>query len=366
MTRHLISSQSVIAMFYLLSVKPFLTEIISPEVMENEVKGTVSQENISWRQELEYQQSQAESVQEKVVELRVSIQSSETDAKKELNLLWCRLKATATLLAYLKTNARLMLVPNLSFISSGIKYQEGIGLIDKHGIPLSDWSKDVDLSSFETSDEEALFRVFGSIYENDRAYVGKISKSVQMVSDAMEALIKRVILAETEATSEKQKVSLGQEEIARKTLQIENMSAEIEGMFKFAMDANVVLNKMRQKVKELIEETCRQRQLAAENEQELCRVKQDFESLRSYVRSLISVRETLLASRKQFQTMEKLFDRLMDRSVHLENEKAQKEAEVQKLMQDNVTLRAMLDEKEANLLAMNEQCKFMALNGSGI
>jgi len=38
-------------------------------------------------------------------------------------------------------------------------------------------------------------------------------------------------------------------------------------------------------------------------------VKQDFESLRTYVSTLVSVRETLLSSEKQFETMEKLFDR---------------------------------------------------------
>jgi hypothetical protein len=45
----------------------------------------------------------------------------------------------------------------------------------------------------------------------------------------------------------------------------------------------------------------------------------------------------------------------------LESERAQKTAEVQKVMEENVRLRAMLD-KEAQLQAMSEQCKFMALN----
>jgi len=56
----------------------------------------------------------------------------------------------------------------------------------------------------------------------------------------------------------------------------------------------------------------------------------------------------------------------MEKTAHLESEKVQKETEVQKLMEENVSLRAMLDEKEAQLLAMNEQCKFMALNSSDI
>lgn len=65
---------------------------------------------------------------------------------------------------------------------------------------------------------------------------------------------------------------------------------------------------MRQKVEDMVQETTRQRQRAAENEQELYRVKQEFDSLRSYVSSL-SVRETLISSEKQFQKMEKLFER---------------------------------------------------------
>lgn len=44
----------------------------------------------------------------------------------------------------------------------------------------------------------------------------------------------------------------------------------------------------------------------------------------------------------------------------------QKETEVQKLMEENVRLSALLDKKEAQLLGMNEQCKLMALNASNI
>jgi len=54
--------------------------------------------------------------------------------------------------------------------------------------------------------------------------------------------------------------------------------------------------------------------------------------------------------------------RLVGKTNQLETEKAQKEAEVQKVMEENVRLRAMLDKKEAQLQAMSEQCKFMALN----
>ena len=102
---------------------------------------------------------------------------------------------------------------------------------------------------------------------------------------------------------------MGLEEIRRKTLQVETMSAKVEEMEKFAVGTNGMLNEMRQRVEDMVLETTRQRQRAAENEQELSRVKQDFESLRTYVSTLVSVRETLLSSEKQFETMEKLFDR---------------------------------------------------------
>lgn len=68
---------------------------------------------------------------------------------------------------------------------------------------------------------------------------------------------------------------------------------------------------MRSRVEEMVLETSRQRQRAAENEAELSRVKQDFESLRSYVSTLISARESILSSEKQLQTAEKLFDRFL-------------------------------------------------------
>ena len=58
--------------------------------------------------------------------------------------------------------------------------------------------------------------------------------------------------------------------------------------------------------------------------------------------------------------------RLVAKTTQLEGEKTQKEAEVQRLMEENVRLHALLDKKEAQLLAMNEQCKMMALNASNL
>lgn len=276
------------------------------------LKSQIGQTHEMWKQEMERRQSQVDVLQAKIVEVKASIEGSEEDSKKELEVLWRRVKTTATLLTYLKSKARLMAVPHLAHTSCGIKQLEGVGLVDKNGMPLSSWSRNVDLSSFDSTDEEAWIGIsnqHGSLDEQDVAYVGEILKSVQMVTDVMEVLVKRVILAESETAVEKEKVTLGQEEIKKKSVQIENMSLKLEEMEQFALGTNNVLNEMRQRVENLVEETSRQRQRAAENEQELCRVKRDFESLKSYVSSLITVRETLLSSEKQFQTIERLFER---------------------------------------------------------
>lgn len=276
------------------------------------LKSELSQSHEMWKQGMERNQSQVDVLQAKVMEMKACIQGSEEDAKKELEVLWRRVKTTATMLTYLKSKARIMAVPHLAHTSCGIKQLEGVGLVDKNGIPISGWSRNVDLSSFDGPDEESwmgIKRQHGSLDEQDAAYIGEILKSVQMVADVMEALVKRVLLAESETSMEKEKVTLGQEEIKRKSTQLENMSMKLEEMERFALGTNSILNEMRQRVEDLVEETTRQRQRAAENEQELSRVKRDFESLKSYVSSLISVRETLLSSEKQFQTIERLFER---------------------------------------------------------
>ncbi|KAG8383741.1 hypothetical protein BUALT_Bualt04G0045400 [Buddleja alternifolia] len=330
----------------------------------------LNQTQASWKQEMERSQSQVDVLQEKLTVVKACIQESEVDAKKELNVLWRRVKTSATLLTYLKSKARIMAVPHLAHTSCGIKRLDGVGLVDKNGVPLSGWSRNVDVSSFDSDDEETWTELSssqeGSLEEQDGVYISALLKSVQMVTDVMESLVKRVIMAESETAIEKEKVTVGEEEIKKKAVQIESMSVKLEEMEQFAIGTNSILNEMRQRVEDLVEETSRQRQRASENEQELFRVKGDFESLKSYVSTLISVRETLLSSEKQFQTIEKHFERLVAKTLQLENEKMQKEGEVQKLMEENVRLSTLLDKKEAQLLAMSEQCKVMALNASNI
>lgn len=276
--------------------------------------------------------------------------------KTEIDVLWQRIRTATTLMTNLKVKARVLTIPRLENIVRGVKQQDGNGLVE--------FSKDVYLPAFDKADHEAWVKLSHSVHDQDEDYMTELLSCVQTVTDVMETLVKRVILAESETAMEKRRVTVGEEEIKKKTLQIKDMSLKLEEMERFAVGTNCVLNEMRQRVEELVEETHQQRQRAAENEEELCRVKRDFESLKSYVSSLISVRETLLSSEKQFQTIERLFERLVEKTGQLESEKMQKETEVRKLMEENVSLTALLDKKEAQLRALNEQCKVMALRAS--
>ncbi|PON99477.1 polyamine-modulated factor 1-binding protein [Trema orientale] len=339
------------------------------DVGSSTLRSQVCQTPEMWKQELEQHESQMDMLQSKLMEVKEYMKESEVESKKELDVLWRRVKTTTTLLTYLKYKARIMAVPHLAQKYCGIEQLEGVGLVDKDGTPLSGWSKSIDLPSFDGPDEETrteIGELNGSLDEHDEAYIGDMLKSVKMVSKVMELLVKRVLLAESETAIEKEKVTSSQEEIKEKSVQIEKMSTKLEEMELFALGTNSILNEMRQSIDDLVEETSRQRQRAAENEQELCRVKREFESLKSYVSTVITVRETILSSEKQFQTIERLFERLVVKTTQLEGEKMQKEAEVQKLMEENVRLTALLNKKEAQLLAMNEQCKVMALNASNI
>lgn len=325
------------------------------------LKAELTEADINWKQEMEKSQCQVDALQANLLEVKdCIIHNSEEDGKMELDVLWRRLKTAATLITHLRVKASVLAFPHLAHTICGIKQLDGTGFVDKNGVPLSAWSRDVDLPPFDDSDEEAWIKL--SSEQGSRAYIIELLRCVETVTDVMEGLVKRVIIAESETAIEKKKVIVGEEEIRKKALEIENMSVKLEEMEQFATGTNCILNEMRQRVEDLVEETSQQRQRAAENELELCRVKRDFESLKSYVSSLISVRETLLSSEKQFQTIERLFERLVEKTSQLESEKLQKEAEVRKLMEENVRLTALLDKKEAQLLAMNEQCKVMALS----
>ncbi|KAL6572639.1 hypothetical protein OROMI_013597 [Orobanche minor] len=333
------------------------------------LKLQLNQTLVNWQRDMDRSHSQVDALQEKLKEVKACVEGSEENSKKELDVLWRRVKTSATLLTYLKSKAQIMAVPDLAHTSCGIKHLDGVGLVDKNGVPLSSWMASVEISSLDSGEEDTWSALGGQddlLDEHDGVYTSGLLKSVQMVTDVMETLVKRVIIAESETAIQREMVTVGHEEIKKKVVQIENMSIKLEEMKEFATGTNCILNEMRQRVEDLVDETSRQRQRAAENEHELSRVKRDFESLKAYVSTLISVRETLVSSEKQFQTIERHFERLVAKTSQLESDKVQKEGEVQKLMEENVRLSALLDKKEAQLVAMNEQCKVMALNSSNI
>ncbi|PIA57257.1 hypothetical protein AQUCO_00600178v1 [Aquilegia coerulea] len=289
----------------------------SVELLSSRSPSASSQANITGKQEMDQYQSLA-NLQEKLVEVRTCIQSSERNAK-DFEVLRQRVKDTATLLTYLKSKAKLMPIPQLVHTLNGIRHQEGVGQGGINCTLFTNQSNDTTLSVPDCPRVETLFETntrHESLDENDGGLIGDILKSIHMINDLLEVLVKMVIMAETEVSIEKEKVTLGQEEIKRKVLQIESMSAKVEEMERFALSTNSLLNEMQQKVEDMVLETSRQRQRAAENEQELYRVKQDFESLRSYVSSLISVREMLLSSEKH-QTNEMQFERCVKFILHI-------------------------------------------------
>ncbi|KAJ3672415.1 hypothetical protein LUZ60_007136 [Juncus effusus] len=189
-----------------------------------------------------------------------------------------------------------------------------------------------------------------------------ISHSFQTLIPTIETLTTRLTLAESDSETSKLRVKLGLEELQRKSSQIHLLESRVFEMEKFSLSTTELLTEMRERVEEMAAETGRQRERAAENEAELIRVKRDFEGLRGFVGTLIDARESVLDSEKTLKSVEKVFDRMMVKNSQLETEKAQKDVEIKKLIEENVKLRAKLDQKEAQLAAMNEQFKFMALN----
>nr|AAM65757.1 unknown [Arabidopsis thaliana] len=234
--------------------------------------------------------------------VKMSHDCSEEDARKELKVLLDRVKSAATSLSYLRSKARILAVPGLSLGAQQLQL--------KDDTTLAGTNKNQD-----------------SLVIEDGVYTLNTLQSIEMViTDALESLLRRVTAAESETCSHKEKVIICEEEITRKTVQIQNLSLRLEQTERIVMT--------------------------------------ECESLKNALTASNNVLDTLLSSsRRQFQTMEA---RLVAKSTQLEGEKAQKEVQVQKLMEENMKLTTLLDKKEAQLLALNEQCKVMALNASNI
>ncbi|CAA7035739.1 unnamed protein product [Microthlaspi erraticum] len=253
--------------------------------------------------------------------------SLEDGSEETLGVLLGRVKSAAASLRYLSSKATILTVPGLNH-------------------PALE-----DVSSFS---EVAT--------EDGASCSLKMLQSIQMVADVLESLLRKVTSAESETSFQKERLVVREEEIRRKTVQIENMSLRLGEMKRILNGNKTMLDETEEIIKKLVEDSRRAKEIAVENEEELRRVKTECESLRNYVNTITSpdAVETLLSSDGQLHCM------LVAKSTQLEGEKAQKEVEIQKLMEENVKLATLLDKKEAQLLALNEQCKFMALNASNI
>lgn len=217
-------------------------------------------------------ESQVDSLEAELLDVKAYLElGSEEDARKELGVLSGRVRTTATMLRFLRSKARVLAIPDVE-----LKGLDGNG---------------------------------SSSCEEDGAYTSEMLQSIEMVTGVLESLVRRVTAAESETAVQKEMALLGEEELSRKTVQIENLSVKLQEMERFAHGTNSVLSEMRERIEELVEETMRQREKAVENEEELCRVKREFESLKSYVSTFTNVRETLLSSERQFKTIEELFER---------------------------------------------------------
>ncbi|KAF5762415.1 putative protein gravitropic in the light 1 [Helianthus annuus] len=184
--------------------------------------------------------SQSTETHTEVGEFTSCIHESDKDTKKESELLWRRVKTT-TLLTYLESKARIMTVPHLALTSCGIKQSDVEGFIDRTGTPMSSWSKNVNFFDFDCREAETSVGVnsqHGLLDEQDASYMGEMLNRVQTVTDVMECLVKRVLVAELESNNARQKVSLGQEEIKKKSIQIETMSEKLDEMDRFASGTN--------------------------------------------------------------------------------------------------------------------------------
>ncbi|GLJ43414.1 hypothetical protein SUGI_0902040 [Cryptomeria japonica] len=343
---------------------------MSEDIEKKLLKAQISQMEDIWQGEFTRRQNREDLLESELLIVKECLLNAEKRQKKEVDLLRQRVKTADSLLSYLKSKARIMSMPRFGYISCGIKCQEGVGFVDKKGVPMSEWCKDVNLSLFESSKaketeensvSKAKEELVGSKEQSDEEYTERIATTVMLVTDVMEVLLKRTIIAETEIVLEKKKASASQDQVKKKALQIESMWARVEEMEKVAKGTSGVLKEMQQKLEDMEQETSRQRQRATENEQELCRVRHDFEVLRSSIDNLVGARESLLSSEKRIQEMEKALEGAHAKVANLESVNKQKGTEVCDLLKTNDRLRASLDLKESELTAMREQCKILTI-----
>lgn len=188
-------------------------------------------------------------------------------SEEELGVLLGRVKSS---LRYLSSKARILTGPGLNHLSLGVEQQQLDDGSSVSQVAIEDWA----------------------------SYTLKVLQSIEMVTDALESLLRKVTAAESETAFQKERVSVREEEITRKTVQIENLSLRLEEMKGILHGNKIVLDETEEIIKKLVEDSRRAREKAVENEEELRRVKVECESLRIYVNTITSpnVVETLLST----------------------------------------------------------------------
>ncbi|KAH9297370.1 hypothetical protein KI387_029052 [Taxus chinensis] len=286
---------------------------MSEDVEKELLKAHISQMEDTWQGQMTRRQDREDILESELLKVKDCLLNAEKRQKREVDLLRRRVKTADSLLSYLKSKAKIMSMPRFGYISCGIKCQEGVGFVDKKGVPMAEWCKDVNLSLFESSkakeiEENSVSKakedMIGSKEQSDEEYTEQIATTVMLVTDVMEVLLKRTIIAEAEIVLERKKANASQDQVKKKVLQVESMWARVEEMEKVAKGTSGFLKEVQQKLEDMEQETSRQKQRATENEQELCRVRHDFEVLRSSVDNLVGTRESHLSSEKRIQEME--------------------------------------------------------------
>ncbi|KAI5083090.1 hypothetical protein GOP47_0002833 [Adiantum capillus-veneris] len=230
---------------------------------------------------------------------------------------------------------------------------------------MSQWKNNMKPAFLEQQTLDSEAQLGSKVFEQNSQdlgegeYIERIARAVMQVTDVMEVLLKRAILAESDMDAEREKTKASQDEVKQKTLQLEGMWNRVQEMEKVAIGTSGVLKEMQSKLEDMEQETCRQRQRAAENEQELSKVRNDFGVLRSRIEGLVTSRETIMTLEKRVQEMEGISERMSAHIMNLEAGKRRKEAEVAEFLAENDSLRAQLDFKEAELAAMRQQVRQM-------
>nr|CAD1843583.1 unnamed protein product [Ananas comosus var. bracteatus] len=303
---------------------------------------------------MEKAQSLAEELQEKLAVNKATCQCSEERTKRELECLQQRFKAAFTLFRYLKIQAKASADLNMACAFFRIKHQEGVGFVDGHSMPLSKWSKNANISEFESSAEEAaeanddwyaadIFSLVRMItFERVTTKIDEMEISVKLALNTINKLAEQLNNFEQEAAVQRERATDYEQEAAIQRARATECAQEA------AMQ--------RERANEHEQEAAMQRKRATESARELFLLKQKFAAFKSEAQLVFRRIEALASSLEQRK------EKLISKTLQLHDEKALKEDKVQELMNENVRLQSLVDQKEAQLVALNEQLKLTSLS----